>query len=111
MNYSDELTTPEPVLLEFEKVRLFRAPDWPKNWLGAGTRPGDILLLEGPWGTTDGLLRLTSHGAFVNINPEQIFESAMISWPSRTIDGIRIVDSLVQVIPKKNALPVASQES
>jgi len=98
----DELRT-EPVLLEFEKVRIISAPDWPKNWLGTGTKPGDILLLDGAWGTAGGILRLTSRGAFINLTPDQVFRSEMIRWPNNVIEGITIHGEQVEMVAKRKA--------
>lgn len=110
MTTQDELRT-EPVLLEFEKVRLIGASDWPKNWLGSGTKPGDILLLGGSWGTVGGILRLTSRGAFINLTANQVFRSAMIRWPNRIIEGIVLEDGAVRLLRKKEApLPSPAAE-
>ncbi len=85
--------------LQFDTVKIFRHPEWPKYWL-RDSKPGHIFVLPGTIGTVGGILRLTIDGIFVSVTADQLYSAATIKWPGRnpSIEGIQILGTKIKIV-------------
>ena len=92
----------KPQSLRFSSVKRVVRSKWPAGWLKGSARPGDLLLLDGPWGQVGGLLCLTRTGRFTALTPKQAFEGEWFDWPEAGIDfKLRLLGGEVEIQLKK----------